>query len=318
MINLIKGDCLIESDKIESGSVDLILTDLPYGTVKGLGGDIEKYKRLSNSDWDNVIDTNKIMQIANRILRKNGKMVLTANQPFTTELISKAIPNLPHCYNMYWDKMHFANCLVANKAPVSYIEDILVFSKELCYTGKNPLKTIMEDYSIKYGKDYLIDLVFKEGRYKTIDSAKAITSYKFGFNKGRRFELMDSKMYNYLSEFIDFKETYEELKEIDNEFKNKFASTFNLWEGKKYKSNILKYKKDYEGHHPTQKPVLLLEDLIKTFSNENDLVVDLTMGSGSTMVACQNTNRNGIGIEQDDKYFEIAKQRIKQNEYKLF
>ncbi|MCP4971945.1 MAG: hypothetical protein GY932_15305 [Arcobacter sp.] len=69
------------------------------------------------------------MQIANRILRKNGKMILTANQPFTTELISKAIPNLPHCYNMYWDKMHFANCLVANKAPVSYIEDILVFSK---------------------------------------------------------------------------------------------------------------------------------------------------------------------------------------------
>ena len=71
------------------------------------------------------------------------------------------------------------------------------------------------------------------------------------------------------------------------------SSTFNLWEGKKYKSNILKYKKDYDGHHPTQKPILLLEDLIKTFSNENDLVVDLTMGSGSTMVACQNTNRNG-------------------------
>ena len=129
MIKLYKGDCLIESDKIESGSVDLIFTDLPYGTVKGLGGNIEKYKRLSNSDWDNVIDTNKIMKIANRILRKNGKMILTANQPFTTELISKAIPNLPHCYNMYWHKMHFANCLVANKAPVSYIEDVLVFSK---------------------------------------------------------------------------------------------------------------------------------------------------------------------------------------------
>ena len=55
---------------------------------------------------------------------------------------------------------------------------------------------------------------------------------------------------------------------------------------------FLKYKKDYNGHHPTQKPILLLEDLIKTFSNENDLVVDLTMGSGSTLVACKNTNRN--------------------------
>ena len=105
-MKLIHGDCLLESEQIENGSVDLILTDLPYGTIKGLGGDIEKYKRLSNSKWDNVIDTDKIMQIANRILRQNGKMVLFANQPFTTELISKQIPNLPHCYNMYWDKCH--------------------------------------------------------------------------------------------------------------------------------------------------------------------------------------------------------------------
>ena len=96
-----------------------------------------------------------------------------------------------------------------------------------------------------------------------------------------------------------------------NEQLNELApSTFNLWEGKKYKSNILKYKKDYTGHHPTQKPVLLLEDLIQTFSNEDDLVVDLTMGSGSTGVACKNTNRDFIGIEMDDSYFKIAKERI--------
>ena len=113
-----------------------------------------------------------------------------------------------------------------------------------------------------------------------------------------------------------FKE-FAELKEIDNQFKNKFASTFNLWEGKKYKSNILKYKKDYDGHHPTQKPVLLLEDLIKTFSNEKDLVVDLTMGSGSTGVACKNTNRNFIGIEQDEKYFKIAEERINKQQKQL-
>ena len=115
-----------------------------------------------------------------------------------------------------------------------------------------------------------------------------------------------------------FKTPYEELKKIDNEFKNSFASTFNLWEGKKYKSNILKYKKDYTGHHPTQKPVLLLEDLIKTFSNENDLVVDLTMGSGSTGVAAKNTNRKFIGIEMNDNYFNIAEQRINERKNLLF
>lgn len=62
--------------------------------------------------------------------------------------------------------------------------------------------------------------------------------------------------------------------------------------------------------HPTQKPVALMEYLIKTYTNEGELVLDLTMGSGSTMVACQNTNRNGIGIEQDEKYFKIAQERI--------
>jgi DNA modification methylase len=114
-----------------------------------------------------------------------------------------------------------------------------------------------------------------------------------------------------------FKKPYEELKIEDEAFKNKMKSTFNLWEGGKFKSNILKYKKDYNGYHPTQKPVLLLEDLIKTFSNENDLVVDLTMGSGSTGVACKNTNRDFIGIEMSEQYFNIAQNRINGTEVKL-
>lgn len=305
MIKLYKGDCLVESDKIKSGSVDLILTDLPYGTVKGMGGNMAKYKRLSNANWDVVIPTENIMQIANSILRKNGKMVLTANQPFTTELISKQIPNLPHCYNMYWDKMHFANCLVANKSPVSYIEDVLVFSKTHDTERSHPLI------------DYFMNELSKTGMNQS-DVNKLLGNKMGGhyFTNGVQFCVPTEKNYLKLQSTGFFKKPYIEIKEIDKEFKNKFASTFNLWEGKKYKSNILKYKKDYDGYHPTQKPVLLLEDLIKTFSNENDLVVDLTMGSGSTMVACVNTNRNGIGIEMDEKYFEIAEQRVKEAQNK--
>ena len=307
MVELYKGDCLIESDKIENGSVDLILTDLPYGTVKGLGGDIEKYKILSNCDWDNVIDTKNIFEIANRILRKNGKMILTANQPFTTELISKAIPNLPHCYNMYWDKMHFANCLIANKAPVSYIEDVLMFSK----THDTQKSHILINY--------FMNELNKSGLNQ--NDINKILENKMGghyFTKGFQFCVPTEKNYLKLQGTGFFKTPYKEIKEIDNQFKNKFSSTFNLWEGQKYKSNILKYKKDYTGHHPTQKPILLLQDLIKTFSNENDLVVDLTMGSGSTGVASQNTNRRFIGIEMDENYFKIAEKRIKENKYKLF
>ena len=65
--------------------------------------------------------------------------------------------------------------------------------------------------------------------------------------------------------------------------------------------------------HPTQKPVALMEYLIKTYTNENELVLDLTMGSGTTGVACVNTNRNFIGIELDENYFKIAEKRINEN-----
>jgi len=308
MIKLYKGDCLVESDKIESGSVDLILTDLPYGTVKGMGGDMEKYKHLSNADWDNVIDTNKIMQIANRILRKNDKMVLTANQPFTTELISKAIPNLPHCYNMYWDKMHFANCLVANKAPVSYIEDVLVFSKNHEFEGLHPLRPYFKQVFEYVGHT----------KKRILEQVGQKADHVFRFNSSQfdlcTVETYEDLIYYYcIDSMVGFK-NFDYLAQEDEKFKTEFASTFNLWEGNKYKSNILKYKKDYTGHHPTQKPVLLLEDLIKTFSNENDLVIDLTMGSGSTGVACVNTNRDFIGIEMNDEYFNIATARINKEE----
>ena len=82
--------------------------------------------------------------------------------------------------------------------------------------------------------------------------------------------------------------------------------------GKKFPRNIIDIKKHSSqcGMHPTQKPEKLMEYLIKTYTNENELVLDFTMGSGSTGVAAKNLNRNFIGIEMDDNYFEIAKERI--------
>ena len=84
-----------------------------------------------------------------------------------------------------------------------------------------------------------------------------------------------------------------------------------------YPDTILKYKRDKQVH-PTQKPIALMDYLIKTYTNEGETVLDFTMGSGSTLVACQNTNRNGIGIEMDEAYFKIAEQRLKENAHKLF
>ena len=298
MIKLLKGDCLIESDKIESGSVDLILTDLPYGTVKNIKN--VNHGMSGKCDWDVVIDTDKVMEVANRILRRNGKMVLTSQQPFTNELINKAHKNLPFNYGMIWEKDHFANALTAKKAPLNYYEDVLVFSKKYD-TEKNPIQTYLLDEFKKCGKPVSF--------YKQLCGFTGNQPYNWFSPKNdgtKQWAFPIKKHYEKLSITGFFMKPFAEIEEMDL----KYRATFNLWEGKKYKSNILKYKKDYTGQHPTQKPVLLLEDLIKTFSNENDLVVDLTMGSGSTGVACKNTNRNFIGIEQDDKYFEIAKNRI--------
>jgi len=317
------GDCLIESDRIESGSVDLILTDLPYGTVKGLGTSrVAQIKNYNMHQWDETLPLDKIMQIANRILRKNGKMILTANQPFTTQLINAQIPNLPYCYNMYWDKMHFANCMVANTAPVSYIEDILIFSKnhqKHDFENMHPLRPYFKNVMdfIGLSKKIIIDKI----------GQRADHTFR---TDSTQYRLCTEQTHNELIQVfgIDkmqgFKE-FTELKQIDTEYRTEllrqmneqYPSTFNLWEGKKYKSNILKYKKDYDGYHPTQKPVLLLEDLIKTFSNENDLVVDLTSGSGSTAVACINTKRNYICIEKEQQYFDLSVERVRKHQQQV-
>jgi len=295
-MELHKGDCLIESDKIENGSVDLILTDLPYGTITDL---------YRNTSWDVVIDTKKIYKLANRILRKNGKMVLFCQEPFTSELKNKAIPNIPFNQRLIWEKDSSGNMLFAKKACVNFYEDILVFSKthdtEAIHELRPYFKIVMDYIGLN-----LKQINTKLG-HRRAEHTFYIDSTQYGLCTEKTYlELIEVFGINKMQGFKEFTE----LKKIDNQFKKKFASTFNLWEGKKYKSNILKYKKDYNGFHPTQKPILLLEDLIKTFSNENDLVVDLTMGSGSTGVACVNTNRNFIGIEQDEAYFKIATERI--------
>lgn len=88
--------------------------------------------------------------------------------------------------------------------------------------------------------------------------------------------------------------------------------------GWRYPTQVWKFQRDCltSNLHPTQKPIALLEELIKTFTNEGETVLDNCMGSGSTGVACINTNRNFIGYELDEHYFQIAKERLEQHEYK--
>src|SRR5690554_3715872 len=107
-VKLLHGDCLIESDNIESGSVDLILTDLPYGTVQGIGGNYGiDHGMVGKTEWDVAIEPALVYDIANRILRRNGKLVLFSQEPYTSQLITEAHSNIPFSYRMIWEKDHF-------------------------------------------------------------------------------------------------------------------------------------------------------------------------------------------------------------------
>lgn len=236
--DLIQGDTLIENEHIKDGSVDLILTDLPYGTTA--------------CKWDTIIPFDKLWEIVNRLLKPNGVFITTASQPFTSALIMSNTDMFK--YSVIWEKSHPTGAHLARKRIMMKHEDVLIFYyKQPIY---NPQMTIGE-------KNHWT----KKKKHSSLSQAKGSV---FG--------------------------------EIENRSGNmKFPNSI-LYFNSPNRNGLL---------HPTQKPVGLLEYLIKTFSNENDLVVDLTMGSGSTGVAAKNTNRSFIGIEKDERYFNIAVSRIK-------
>jgi len=302
MVNLMLGDCLERMKEIPNGSVDLILTDPPYGTIKGM-----KLKGWDNSTtkWDDAIDNNKMWHEINRVLRVNGCCILFAQDPYTSVLMNDCHNNVPFSYRLVWDKKHYASPLGANKFPVNYFEDVCVFFKKYDSLALHPLRHYFADVLEFIGKN--LKQVNTELGHRRAEHCFYIDSTQFGLCIEATYnELIERYSINKMQGFM----SYAELKAVDDEHKKTVARVFNLHDGKKYKSNILEYKKDYNGYHPTQKPVALLEDLIQTYSNEGNTVLDFTMGSGSTGVAAKNLNRKFIGIEKDAGYFEIAKQRL--------
>lgn len=131
------------------------------------------------------------------------------------------------------------------------------------------------------------------------------------------------KLPTYNPQFTQGEPYYKKCRKDSTNYHPGIAGITNNPSGKRYPKDIIKFnipKKAFgkgEKYHPTEKPVDLLEYMIKTYTNEGETVLDNCMGSGSTGVACVNTNRNFIGIELDENYFEIAKQRIKAAESKL-
>ena len=243
MIELLKGDCLEVMKGIETGSIDAIITDPPYGTTA--------------CKWDSVIDFDLMWEQLNRIIKPNGAIVLFGSEPFSSALRMSNIKNFK--YDWIWEKNRPSGHLNAKKQPLKNHEIVSIFYNKPC--TYNPIKTKAEEH--------LID------KRKTINNGKI---------KG--------------GSYINGSKGFEDIRVKDN--------------GLRYPKTIQKFNAE-RGLHPTQKPVSLMEYLVLTYTNENETVLDFTMGSGTTGVACVNTNRNFIGIEQDAKYFDIATERINLN-----
>jgi len=294
------GDCLVESDKIESGSVDLILTDPPYGII-------DNYE---NCEWDKTLNPKSIFEIANRILRKNGRLILFAKEPYTSELMKAKIPNINFNQKAIWVKDVHGNGaqFKCNKALLGYYEEILIFQK------KHPLNESEFEHPLrKYFADVMdyIGFNLKEINnnlgHRRAEHSFYINSTQFGLcTKETYQELINEFNINKMQNF----KKYKILKVIDGKYKKQLETTFNLPNDKKFKKDVFEYNRVYNKLHPTEKPQPLLEDLIKTYTNEGDLVVDLTAGSGSTGVAAKNTGRDYILIEKEEEYYNIILDRL--------
>ncbi len=318
------GDCLVESQNIENYSVDLILTDLPYGTTA--------------CSWDEIIPFEPMWKEFYRVLRPNGFIVLTASQPFTSKLVSSNINNFSH--NWVWNKIRGVGHLLAKKRPMMASEDILVFTNEHShdFTFRSPLRK----YAIR-----IFEYIGKTKKQIFEDMGNQSVCH-FMRTGSTQFNMCTEKCYNDLIRLygIDKMEGFEQFEKLvkDNEdYLNSFPRVYNPQMRNRDKARVSKMKatentcygnlEDYQGElleesypiniiefdksghsnmllHPTQKPLELMEYLIKTYTNEGMVVFDATMGSGTTGLAAVKTGRKFIGIEKDEKYYNVAVRRV--------
>lgn len=237
MIQLFNDNMFNVLGNLAPQSIDLLLTDFPYGTLN------------KRNEWDTIIDYPTFWSHIERICKPTCPIISTAAQPFTSVLISSNYKDFK--YTMVWEKSKATGYLNAKKQPLRAHEDIVVFYKK--QPTYNPQMT--------QGTPY--------------DKGTAVR---------------DTEAYG-----VQTKEVH-----VKND------------SGLRYPRTVIYFKTaESEGkHHPTQKPVSLYEYLIRTYSNDGDTVLDPCMGSGTTGVACVNTNRHFVGIEMEKKYFNIAQNRI--------
>ena len=328
-MELYNADCFEILPKIKEDSVNFVLVDLPYDQT--------------DFQWDTGIDLKKMWTELKRCCTKNCIYAFFCTTSFGYKLINSNPAWFS--YDLVWEKQNTLGFLGAKKHPLRKHEMIYIFKD---YGSNDRLKKNnkeLREYS-KSIMDYLDGIKGKE----IIKQMGNESMSHFLYYKAEQYAPPTKKSYKKFTEIfkVDQMEgfkTFEEIREIWDREREKIKQdegTFiynpQMTEGKPYKTHsertlkdttygtiectkkdnkgtryptsILKFGYDKEKYHPTQKPVKLCEWLIKTYTNEGDVVLDFTAGSGSTGVACKNTGRIFIGVEKDKKYFDIAHKRL--------
>jgi len=262
---LYNDDCFNVMSDLKKDSVDLILADLPYGTTDRSG---KKGSRIFK--WDSVLPLGKLWEEYKRILKPNGSVVLTADQPFTSQLVMSNPDWFK--YEWIWKKSRTTGFFTANYRPMKCTEDILVFSEG----GAAAASAKSDRGNMTYNPQGLI-----EKRVKKRNSRKRLGKLL----GNEEFVGKNNKMLG------------------NSEYEQKYTN---------YPTEILTFSIESNTIHPTQKPVELMEYLIRTYSNEGETVLDNVMGSGTTGVAAIRSNRSFVGIELIEDYFKVAEERINQ------
>lgn len=284
-VQLLCGDCLDLMKQIPNDSVDMVLCDLPYG--------------VTDLEWDDVIPTDRLFEQYRRICKQNANVVLFCQQPFTTELISKA-HKTEFSHMLIWAKNTKTRAKSSKTVPMAQYEEIAVFRvNKVGNKGKH----------LELRQYFITELSLSGFTVKQIEEKINNRAASHFFTVSSDFRIPTKEVYKRLQTATGrFRKPYEEIRmQFDAERKNR--CTYNPPQNN---TNLLFYDVPCGADrvHPTQKPVPLLEHLILAYTNAGETVLDNCMGSGSTGVACALTDRNFIGIELKKEYFDIATERI--------
>ena len=300
------GDCLEIMQYIPDKSVDMILCDLPYGTT--------------TLKWDSIIPFDKLWEQYRRIIRGNGAIVLFGSEPFSSKLRVSNIKE--YKYDWVWEKSNVTRFLSVDSSPLKTFENIMVFYPERHL--EQLAKVLLEKRTSKgYTKKYMDKMLGSNTLYSFFEGRKLRGETVYSLPNEEHWEILvdtlgvdrdiypKDKTFNHVG-LKSISKSIGGRKKHRDESHYSFDSEGYTQEHTGYSKDIIKVGTNDKRLHPTQKPVSLMEYLIKTYTNEGEIVLDNCIGSGTTAIAALNTGRFFIGIEKEPKYVEIARQRVKQ------